>query len=154
MFDVLREGKFEGILRIGVLVPVIPFLIAGAVASHRAYFQLRRLEVRIESADLHAGSEVQAEAVSSGRVPVTLSLQIIQGRQVCVLDSRIVPASRDAFFDPRTVQGGLSVRVTPEMLASFTEGPAVVRATLRGRPQWMREPPPLVREIGVRLNRN
>jgi len=155
MFEVPLSGQrqFDRILRIGILAVVIPFSIAGAAASYRAYFQLRRLEIRIGKADLHPGSEIQVAAVSSGRVPVTITVQIIQGGQSCVLDSRIVPASREPFFDPRTVQGRMSVQVGPEMLASFSEGPAVLRATLRGRPQWMREPPPLLREITVRVSR-
>ncbi len=122
--------------------------------SLRAYFQLRHLEIRIESADLHAGSEIRAEAVWSDRVPVALTLQIMQERQLRVLDSGNIPASHEPFFDPRAVQGRLSVRVTPEMLGSSTKGPAVVRATLRGRPQWLRELHPLQRETVVRLGRN
>jgi hypothetical protein len=148
-----QESKFERFLRWAILSIMIPFLISGGIAGHRAYFQLRQLEIYLDSTNLHPGALVRAEALSSGRVPVTVSLQIVQGRQYRLLDSRIVPASRQSFFDPRTVPGALSVVVTPEMLAPFTPGPALLRATLRGRPQWMREPPPLLREINVRITK-
>jgi hypothetical protein len=41
--------------------------------------------------------------------------------------------------------------VTPELLARFASGAAVVRATAHGRPQWMRTPPPEVREVAVEI---
>ena len=84
-------------------------------------------------------------------VPVTLQIELVQGTQAETLAMKIVANSKDPFFDPRTVKGTLSVALTPEVLARFAPGPALIRATARGRSQWMREPPPLIREVPVLL---
>jgi len=146
---VTAERAFDRILRRIILFGMTLFLVAGAVSSYRAWVQVRRLILGIDEPMLRPGSRVQADVVCSGRVPITLTLELMQGLQVVKLAERIVPNSKDPFFDPRTVKGTLSVTLTQETIARFVPGPALVRATARGRPQWLREPPPLVRETEV-----
>lgn len=47
------------------------------------------------------------------------------------------------------IRGSQIVSVTPEMLARFATGPATLRAAATGRAQWLRTPPPKMREIPV-----
>jgi hypothetical protein len=54
-------------------------------------------------------------------------------------------------MDPRPWRGSLRVVLGPGALAGFTSGPAQLRATATGRPQWTRLPPPTVRETAVML---
>ena len=148
---VAADRTFERTLRRVILAGMTLFLMAGAIASYRAFVQVRRLELRVEEPILRAGSRLRADVVCSGRVPVTITIELVQGVQVETLAAKIVPNSRDPFFDPRTVEGTLSVKLTPEIVARFLPGPALVRATARGRPQWLREPPPLIREVKVSI---
>jgi len=148
------ETVFERISRRTIICLVTPFLIAGAISSYRAYVQVRRLDIHVDGSTLAEGSGARADVVSSGRVPVTLRLELVQGTRAETLGEKIVPTRRDPFLDPRAVQGTLSVAVTAEVLARFAPGPALLRATARGRPQWLREPPPLVREAAVVIQNN
>ena len=45
------------------------------------------------------------------------------------------------------------VEIEPQMLAEFDPGPAVLRASAVGRPQWLRVPPPTIREMAVTISR-
>ena len=47
----------------------------------------------------------------------------------------------------------LSVTLTPAMLSEFDPGPATLRASAVGRPQWLRVPPPSIREQAVSIGR-
>jgi hypothetical protein len=141
--------RFDRVIRYTIVGILGPFLIFGAISSYRAYVQVRRLDLHVPGQILQPDSLIQAEAVCSGRVPVTLSIELVQRTQTESLAAKVVPPSREPFFDPRTVRGELSVLLTPGMLERFAPGPALVRATARGRQQWMREPPPLVREVPV-----
>ena len=143
------DRMFDRIVQYILIALVVPFLISGAIASYRAFVQVRRLDLDVKEVSLRAGSRVEATVVSSGRVPVTLRIELVQGTRAETLAVRVVPNSADPFFDPRTVRGALSTTVTTELLARFSPGPALIRATARGRPQWMREPPPLVRQAAV-----
>jgi hypothetical protein len=66
---------------------------------------------------------------------------------------RQVPKNRDAATDPRPRRDSLAVVLTPELLEGFRVGPVLVRAVARGRPQWLREPPPTVREAALKIQR-
>ena len=80
-------------------------------------------------------------------------LELIQGLHSEVLGSVRVWKSGDGFYDPRPRKGSLAVALTSEQLGRFRSGPALVRATARGRSQWLRVPPPEVREFVVELVR-
>ena len=45
----------------------------------------------------------------------------------------------------------MAVVVTPELLGRFEPGAALVRATAHGRSQWLRTPPPEVREVAIEI---
>jgi hypothetical protein len=134
-----------------VFVAVIAaFLLIGALAAHRAYFQVRSLELKAPQT-LVAGAVVEAAVVGSGRNRVNVEVELIQAEHAEVLFTIRVPGNNLAFFDPRTQHGVQSAVLDKERLLRFHSGAARLRATATGRPQWGRTPPPTVREIDVHI---
>lgn len=139
-------------VRIVKRVTFVALAIHVALASYsgyRAIVQVRGLEVRASDPVLRSGSRVEAEVVSSGRTEVGVQLEVIQGARAETLGVQWVQRSREAAYDPRTRRGRLAVVLTPAHLAGFVTGPAVLRATGMGSPQWLRTPPPTIREMRV-----
>ena len=132
-----------------ILIVVLLFATIGAWSAYRAWVQVRALDLRVMTPDLRPGLPVVVQVVTSGRAAVDVRLELVQGTHVEMLATLRVAGSRDGFFDPRTRQGSMTPSFTPEFLAHFQPGPAVLRATAIGRPQWMRTPPPVVKEMAV-----
>ena len=152
MFDELIIHDARPILwlkRLFVFVIVL-LLVIGAVASHRAYFQVRSLELNAPHS-LTAGSVVNASVVGSGRTQVDVEVELIQGTHSARLMHLHLTGNELAFFDPRTQHGSDSVALTAETLSNFQPGPARLRAVATGREQWTRLPPPTVRELEVEI---
>jgi len=129
---------------------IVALLAIGMVSSHRAYIQVRSLELNAPHS-LSAGSIVETAVVTSGRTTVDVDVDLIQGTQSERLFRLHVPGSELAFFDPRTRHGSQSITLTSELLSKFQPGAARLRSVATGRPQWMRLPPPTVRELDVEL---
>ena len=129
---------------------IIALLAIGAVSSHRAYFQVRRLELNAPHS-LSAGSIVETAVVSSGRTSVDVDVDLIQGTHSERLFHLPVRGNELGFFDPRTQHGSRSVTLSSEILSRFQPGAARLRSVATGRPQWMRLPPPTVRELDVEV---
>ena len=147
-----RASKGSRLLRVVQRVVIIVALLhvaIGAWSAYRAWVQVRRLELKVVSPDLSAGMPSFVHVVTSGRTPVDVRLELIQGSHAVMLATLRVAPSRDGFYDPRTRQGSMMPSFTAEFLAQFQAGPAILRATARGRPQWLREPPPVVEELPV-----
>ena len=87
----------------------------------------------------------------AGRASVDVVVEVIQGTRAETLGVQHVPAGPSPASDPRFRRGAMSIVVTPELLTRFAPGAAVIRATAHGRPQWMRTPPPEVREVAVQI---
>ena len=154
MFDELTIQDARPILwlkRVFMFV-VVALLVIGAVSSHRAYFQVRSLELTAPH-ELSVGSVVNASVVGSGRTQVDVEVDLIQGTHSERLLSLHLTGNELAFFDPRTQHGSDSVAITAEKLSKFQPGPARLRAVATGREQWTRLPPPTVREMEVVLER-
>ena len=152
MFDELTIHDAWPILwlkRLFVSVIVL-LLVIGAVSSHRAYFQVRSLELTA-SHSLTAGSVVNAAVVGSGRTQVDVEVDLIQGTHSERLMHLHLTGNKLAFFDPRTQHGSDSVALTAETLSNFQPGPARLRAVATGCEQWTRLPPPTVRELEVEI---
>lgn len=128
-------------------------LVVALLSGHRAYFQVRSLELSSPEHIPHGGLTIETSVVTSGRTFVDLKLEMIQGAHTEPLAARQVMKNRFASYDPRTQRAALTVTLTPELLARFEDGPARVRATATGSAQWLRVPPPEVREIAVELRR-
>ena len=144
------EGSrlYRVVFRVIVIVALVN-LAFGAWSAYRAWVQVRRLDLRVLSANLRPGIPAVVQVVTSGRTPVEVRLELVQGSHTEMLATLRVMASHDGFYDPRTRQGAMTPSFTPEFLAQFQPGPAVLRATALGRPQWLRTPPPVVQDVPV-----
>lgn len=129
---------------------IVALLVIGAVSSHRAYYQVRGLELTAPST-LSVGSIINTSVIGSGRTQVDVEVDLIQGTHSERLMHLHLTGNNLAFFDPRQQHGSDSVTLTAETLSTFQPGPARLRAIATGREQWTRLPPPTVREIDVEI---
>lgn len=90
---------------------------------------------------------------SSGRTTIDVRVELIQAGHSETLAVQQVRGNDWASFDPRPRRASQSVVLTPDQLARFLPAPAAVRATATGRRQWLRLPPPTVREAAVEIQR-
>ena len=152
MFEELTIRDARPILwmkRVFVAV-IVALLLIGAVSSHRAYFQVRSLELSAPRV-LSVGAAVDASVVGSGRNQVDVDVDLIQGTHSERVLHVHLSGNELAFFDPRPRYGSGTAVLTSEMLSKFQPGAARLRAVGTGRPQWGRLPPPTVREIEVEI---
>jgi hypothetical protein len=149
----LPEARSIALLKKAFVVTIGALLVTGAISSYRAYVQVKSLEVMAEQ-ELTPGSNVRATVVGSGRTMVDVKVELIQGGYSETLMSMYLPGNDLAFFDPRSQSTENQVQITADRLSRFQPGPALIRAVAVGRHQWMRLPPPTVREIQVTIGTN
>ncbi|HKR12595.1 MAG TPA: hypothetical protein VJT15_11085 [Pyrinomonadaceae bacterium] len=152
MFDdlAIRDARPIAWMKRFFIAAVVSLLVIGALATHRAYFQVRSLDLKAPQV-LTTDSVVEAAVAGSGRNRVNVEIELIQGEHAEVLFTIRVPGNNLAFFDPRAQHATQSVVLDNERLLRFQTGAARLRATATGRPQWGRTPPPTVREIDVQI---
>lgn len=138
-------------MRRGLGLLVAAFLLLGAVSAYRAWVQVYRVSLQTVDAVLGPGAAVQVNAVTSGRTFVQLHLQLLQDGRAATLALDTVPKNVDATEDPRPQRRVVNVTLSPALWQQFHTGPALLRVTALGRPQWLRTPPPTIREISVTL---
>jgi len=150
MFDALtiRDARPILWLKRAFVAIIVALLAIGMVSAHRAYFQVRDLELNAPH-KLTDGSVVETSVVSSGRTTVDVVVELIQGTHTEKLLKLRLKGNELGFFDPRKRYGTDSVTLTPEMLSKFQPGAARLRSVAIGRHQWFRLPPPTVREFDV-----
>jgi len=155
MFESLcvREPRALVFLRRAALLFLALCSVTALASGHRAYFQVRSLELRAGGPVLRAGSSVETEVVSSGRTHVDVRVELLQGSHAETLAVQSVRGNEWGSIDPRTRRASQTIVLTPEVLSRFDSGTAVLRATATGRPQWTRLPPPTVRETAVEIRR-
>lgn len=133
------------------VILVIAFhLLIGLISSYRAYFQVHSLSISTSDV-LQDGTLIQTKVVTYGRTPVDVRLELIQNGRAVTLHEQRVTANEFGFYDPRTQTDSFSVEMTPQLMNQLETGTAVLRATAVGRHQWMRLPPPVVREVNVSI---
>ena len=123
----------------------------GALSSYRAWVQIKELTLSTTSSTLAPGVVVRSNLVSWARVESDARIELVQGKRVTMLGEVYLPRNHEPVFDPRPQSGSVVVAVTPAMLDGFYPGTATLRATAVGRPQWLRVPPPTVREQPVTI---
>ena len=150
MFDTLtiRDARPILWLKRVFAVIIIAFLAIGMISAHRAYFQVRSLELNAPQ-QLTDGSVVETSVVSSGRTADDVVVDLIQGTHSERVLKLHLSGNELGFFDPRKRYGTDSVILTPEILSKFQPGAARLRSVATGRHQWFRLPPPTVREFDV-----
>jgi hypothetical protein len=137
----------------GTLLFVGAFLLIGMVSAYRAWVQVQQLGLKTSERTLRNGSTVETEVASSGRTTVDVHLELIQGTHSETLAVLNVRGNEFGFFDPRSKQATQRVTISDDVLTRFQAGEAHLRATAIGRHQWMRLPPPVVRELRVEISR-
>lgn len=155
MFDSItrRDARPIALLRRAVLSLLALCLVTALSSGYRAYYQVWGLELQLTGPTLRDGSVIQVALTGSGRTTIDVRVELIQGDHSETLAVQQVRGNEWASFDPRPRRAAQRVLLTPEKLALFRPGPATVRATATGRPQWLRLPPPTVREAAVEIRR-
>jgi hypothetical protein len=143
------EPRSTVLIRRSILAILLVLMPLFAISSYRAYVQIKSFDLAVPDSLLRDGGRIDAHVVSWARTFVQLRIELIQGHRVDTLAIKEVPRNWDPVFDFRPRRDSLTVTLTPQMLERFQPGPALVRAAARGSMQWLREPPPQVRERAV-----
>jgi hypothetical protein len=137
-----------------VLAFILVQLPIGALSSYRAWVQIKELTLETEGPVLRAGTTVRSHLVSWARTESDARVELVQGDRVAMLGEVYVGRNHEPVFDPRPKRDSVVVTLSPATLEGFREGPATLRASAVGRPQWLRVPPPTVREQAVVIDRS
>jgi len=153
MFDPIpiKDAKPIAYLKKAFVVFCAAFVVIGLISAYRAWFQVHSLALTASDQRLHPGSIIHTDAASYARTFVTVRIELIQGGKSETLAMQRLMPNDWSLFDPRIRRGEQTAVVTPDILRRFSPGAALVRATALGGPQWMRTPPPVVREMGVEI---
>src|SRR6266550_9063739 len=149
----IREERSMVLVKRAFKLILGAYLVIGLIAFYRAWFQVKSLELKSTDTVIHRGSAVQTKVVSYARTAVEVRLELVQGAHSETFAVQHVPGNTWSFFDPRMRQASQSATLNGDILERFEPGKAQVRATATGRPQLMRLPPPLVREVAVEIGR-
>ena len=120
-------------------------------SGYRAVVQIFRLELEPAGGAIRGGSTVRAHVVTSGRTRASVRLELVQEARAETLGTLALRGNRDGALDPRPRRATLAVTLAPATVGRFAAGPAVLRAVATGASQWLRTPPPTVREARVIL---
>jgi hypothetical protein len=130
-----------------IILPLLAVhLVLATFSGYRAIWQIHRLDLQANNGVLQPGATIGFELVSWGRTEAFGQLELIQGGVAETLATTFLPRNANASYDPRRQRGAAAVVLTPSMLARFAPGPAILRATGYGSMQWLRTPPPTIRE--------
>lgn len=137
--------------RVALLSSLAVFLAVGAVASLRAYQPVYGVTIELGQPVLQPGSPFRVDTVTSGRGPVSIRVEIVQGRHAETVAIDHIASRRWAFWDFRLVRRSTQATASPALLGRFEPGPVVVRATVVGARAWLRQPSAVVEEVTTRL---
>ena len=126
-------------------------IVLATISGYRAIVQVYHVELTTSDLVLRPGTVITYGAASSGRVPVDVEVELIQGDRRDTLAVKWIRDHSVPSYDPRTIRASGVVTLTAEHLAGFAPGPAVLRVTGNGKSQWLRVPPPRIREVHVRI---
>lgn len=134
---------------------IVPFaaahLILATISGYRAIVQVYHVELATDTPMLRAGTTVNVAVATSGRATVDAELELIQAAHAETLAVLLVRDHTNASYDPRTIHASQRVTLTSDRLARFHPGAARLRVTANGRSQWLRVPPPVIREQQVEI---
>ena len=143
-----RDPATYRVLKRVTLAVVAVWLPLAAWSGYRAIVQIFRLELHAP-ASLTAGAIIRANVVTSGRTHADLSVELVQGSRTVPLGAAFVQGNSDGALNPLPVRGSIAVTLFPQHVTGWGPGPVTVRVTAVGRSQWLRLPPPTVRETRV-----
>ena len=134
---------------------VLPFAIVhvvlASVSGYRAIVQVYHIELATTKSTLVPGDTVTVAVATAGRATVDAELELIQPPHAETLAVLLVPGHTNASYDPRTIHAARQLTLTSEQLGRFHPGAARLRLTANGRSQWLRVPPPVIREQAVTI---
>jgi hypothetical protein len=146
-----EESRGLVIVKRVIWVIIAVNFVFAVMSGYRAYYQMRSLDLRLTEHVLRSETSIEVIAESYGRDPIKVSLDLIQGAMTKTLGGFRIPPNYIPAVDPRLKRASMTVTLTPELLTGFGSGPAQLRATALGRPEFGRTPPPLVREVSVEI---
>lgn len=126
-------------------------IVLASISGYRAIVQIYRVELSVADTVLRPGSSITFSYVSSGRVPTDAEVELIQGTIKRSIATAALPANENPSYDPRSRSATKTVTVAEQSLSAFAPGPARLRITAYGNMQWLRTPPPVVKEIPVAI---
>ena len=134
---------------------VLPFAVAhvvlATISGYRAIVQVYSVQLTTDAPTLRPGTTVSVAVATSGRTTIDGVLELIQSARVETVAVFRVRDHTNASYDPRTIHAERRVTLTSEQLARFHPGPARLRAIANGRSQWLRVPPPVIREQTIQI---
>lgn len=147
----VREEPQFRVLRILTTVVCMSFVPLASWSGYRAIVQVKSLELRPIDGVVQAGSTVTADAVSWARNYVSVRIELVQDRHRETIGWQQIGTHGVPSLDPRWQRATLTATLTPAILEHYHDGDARIVATALGRSQWMRVPPPTIREARVTL---
>ena len=156
MFDSLSPNRSRPmvLLKRVCQVFVATYLVIGAFATWRSYYQVHSLDLQTDNTVLRPGSMITTNLVSYARNRIDVRLELIQGNHLETLSAHQVLSNEWALLDPRIRRASQTVTLSQDLLNRFEAKPVLMRVTAFGRPQWGRTPPPVVRELTMEIQRN
>ena len=148
-----EESRASRLGKRAVLWFILLQLPIGALSSYRAWVQIKSLTLSTTSPVLAPGVVVRSDLVSWARTESDARIELVQQGDTVMLGEVYLPRNNEPVFDTRPQRGSVIVTLTSEALAAFDNGPATLRASALGRPQWLRTPPPTIREQAVTIAR-
>jgi hypothetical protein len=118
---------------------------------YRRIRQVLRADLVVSSEALGPGATVSIDVVTSGEIRNRIVLELVQDRQRQILLEFHGELNRSNVYDVRTYRYTRTATLTPELLARFKPGPAVVSLTGYGGMKLLRTPSPVVQEQRVTL---
>lgn len=134
-----------------VLAGFVLLLPLAMWSGYRAIVQVFSLDVAVHRTADGQGTAM-IDVIGSGRATLTVTTEIIAGSAHDTVQTDIVHTHRDAALDPRPIRGRFAVRLPALPTSStgdkFSPG-ATLRVTAVGRSQWLRTPPPTIRDVAI-----
>lgn len=144
-----REPRALWLVKRTIVIVVGVHACLALVSGYRAIVQIYRVRIDAPARPLAAGATVHVSVVTSGRTYAHVRLELVQEGRATLLGLRDVPRNRDGAYDPLPQRASLDVVLSAGQLSHVRPGSAVLRATAVGARQWLRVPPPTVREAPV-----
>ena len=124
-------------------------VVFGAWSANRSWTQVRSLDLSAPPGAVRTGWTPRISVVTSGRATITVYVTLVQGGRTDTISVHRVGAHRNGFWNPRFISRSFSPSVGAGQAARLSGGRATLRAEARGVAQWLRDPPPVVREIPI-----
>jgi hypothetical protein len=136
-----------------ISIALVTYVIPGAFSAYRAWVQVHSLDLSVPRREIRAGDTIKVRTVSWARTYVYVDLVLQQGARAETLAVHEIPRNHNPSIDPRWRRDSIDLVLTESALSGFNPGPARIHVSAEGGPQWLRTPPPLIREAEVQLVR-